>query len=132
MSKLQSVRGHLALRNSDAYHREMPLTLKKRYEEKIKSHRCFDMFSKLKKCSCLMEHCIDSDEKRKLISDLMFRITALKYSDGTKYERYILSQMNLRVKGNYSNSEVDKYSIPLVYSMDPTNVAGEQEIWICK
>lgn len=127
MQKHQSIRGKLAVDKPDEFHQQMRLLLKERFEEK--NGCCFE-FSKEKKCSCLMERCINSDEKRELMTKLMFSIIELKYNEPAKYERYILSQLNLRVKGNYSNGEIDKYSIPMVYSVG--NVAGEQEIWICK
>ena len=84
---------------------------------------------------CTMEHFICSDEDRKSISKLMWSIIELKYSNSTKYESYILSQLNFRKKGNYYESEDDRYAIPTNPSDPPKDKDADEELdcqWICK
>lgn len=135
MATPQSIRGRGALiTEEDHYEEEMSKVLWKRFEEKSKSRLCYNISYQKTKCNCLMENFISSDEQRKSISKLMLSIRKLKYRSFAEYENYILSQLKLRVKGNYHKSEVDRYAIP-ANPADPPKEKDAEELdnqWICK
>lgn len=82
-----------------------------------------------------MEHFICTDEDRKSISKIMLSIIKLKFTNNSKYESYILSQLNFRKKGNYKKSEDDRYAIPTNPSGPPKDEDADAELdrwWICK